>query len=600
MKATTTLAVVVVVVGCAAAAHADLDLSYMGAFRALAGAPQVYGGGLAFYPGGGGAGSLFLSDAPVSAGKEVFELDIPSLVITSDVANLNLATTLGSFDASTDTHGLVWRSTEDLLYLSKSATGSQSVRYRYVNRDGTGESTERAGPAWRQGGFGLTQVPDDWAAAYCGGNNLVTVAPLYGPRLSAVDPWNDPVSQIPLLEYNNTNTVEGYDYSDAYNAVEWVSFAGQDNFIVAGKNTSGLVAKLWFYRAEDIANATTLYEPQPYQTLIIEDVLFGGEHTLWGLTYDADNAVLYGYEGGWNQTTVVHAWQVAPEPMSVALLALGGLVALRRRWQTERVGPGDGLNVEKEVGTMSKILLSIVAAGLLVSPAIADTVVIKEGSDIVLNDDLDPAFAGVLTTDIVNGMADTAFHDNLAANVGYPDLDLFLSGHDDKLMIFDLASLPGFVGGTVHVAQLRIRQTAGNAGGSTAPIFTHAWDPTLATRFSPVGGATPEWGPLSDSVFSAADAAAPTNMVWSGFEVGPAGNYEGWLTGDVTADVQAIADGTANYGWHVYTSNRSIIASEHERDAYRPALFVSYTPEPAALGLLAVGGLLTIARRRRK
>ena len=249
---------------------------------------------------------------------------------------------------------------------------------------------------------------------------------------------------------------------------------------------------------------------------------------------------------------------------------------------------------------MSKILLSIVAAGLLMSPAIADIVVIKEGSDIVLNDDLDPAFAGVLTTDIVNGMADTAFHDNLGANVGFPDLDLFLSGHDDKLMIFDLASLPGFIGGTVHVAQLRIRQTAGNAGGSTAPIFTHAWDVALATRFSPVGSSTPEWGPLSDSVFSAADAAAPTNMVWSGFEVGPAGNFEGWLTGDVTADAQAIADGTVNYGWHVYTSNRSIIASEHERDAYRPALFLSYTPvpEPATLALFAAVGLLAARRRR--
>jgi hypothetical protein len=178
---------------------------------------------------------------------------------------------------------------------------------------------------------------------------------------------------------------------------------------------------------------------------------------------------------------------------------------------------------------------------------------------------------------------------------------------DDKLFKFDLASLPGFIGGTVHVAQLRVTQAGGNQGGTIAPIITHDWTEALAKRYDPAGGSTKKWGPASNDIFKAGIDTAPTTaMLWDGFFTDPlagfGGNspYMGYLTGDVAAHAQAIANGTAaNYGWYVNTSNRNIISSEHAREEYGPALFISYTPvpEPVTLVLLALGSLVSLRRR---
>jgi len=308
------LAAGLLVVTATQAAQGDIELQYIGAFRALAGTPQVYGGGLAFYPpGDGGDGSLFMSDSPVGTGKEIFELTIPSLVISSDVNDLNLAATLQSFDVNTSPNGLVWRSTDGLLYLSSSATGAGSVNYRYISTDGTGESTLRSGAAWHEGGDGLTQLPDSWANAFTGGKNLLMVGKHYGPRLAAVDPWNDPVSDLPILVYTSGHEITGYDYNDAHHAVQWVLVGGESNIIISGKDASAAAATLWFYRTEDLESPVNLYDPQPYKIESVQSHLFAGQE-LYGLAYDATSQIMYGYEGGWNMPIVVHAWVVVDEP----------------------------------------------------------------------------------------------------------------------------------------------------------------------------------------------------------------------------------------------------------------------------------------------
>ena len=79
----------------------------------------------------------------------------------------------------------------------------------------------------------------------------------------------------------------------------------------------------------------------------------------------------------------------------------------------------------------------------------------------------------------------------------------------------------------------------------------------------------------------------------------PRSSREAWIVGDVTADLQAIANGTtSDFGWYVVMPNRNIVASEHVNDELRPALFIGYTPEPATLAMVAMGGLAMLRRRR--
>ncbi len=313
-------------------AKADVSLQYLGAFRAFDGTPQIYGGGMALNPAGnGGAGSLLVARGWLSGDPEVYEVTMPSLVNSADVNALNTAATLSSFGTNTAPHGMVLRSTDNTLYYSAGATGYMHMEFRANNVSGTAESTNRDAPAWDVGGFALTQIPDAWATAHTGGKNILTVGPIYGARISAVDPWNASVTDTPILEYDYQHGMNGYEYGDLFNGIAWVDVGGSPTLIVSGKDVSTSQAMLWLYRVSDIENAGQLYDPQPYQTLVVDDKLFTTGHTLYGLTYDAANHILYGMDGEWNQPTVVQAWLVVPEPATLTLLAFGALTRWRRR-----------------------------------------------------------------------------------------------------------------------------------------------------------------------------------------------------------------------------------------------------------------------------
>jgi len=96
-----------------------------------------------------------------------------------------------------------------------------------------------------------------------------------------------------------------------------------------GAFNTGLVSAYY----GDIATAAQPYEPQPYKTVSVDGNLFDGGHRVYGLSYDAEHQILYGYEGAYLLPTIVHAWAVTPEPMSLLLLAAGlgwaGAVARR-------------------------------------------------------------------------------------------------------------------------------------------------------------------------------------------------------------------------------------------------------------------------------
>jgi hypothetical protein len=297
----------------------------------LPGTTSVYDGDLAYYPSGnGGAGSIFLSDAPYSSAKDLYELTIPALKISNDVNQLNTATLLHSYDQNTSASGMVYRSTDNQLYYSSSATGAAAVHYRSINPDGTGESADRLGPTNQSGGTGMTQVPDDWAHSYASDKNIVTVGLTYGIHLTAVDPWNSSVTPTQLVYYSDAHKMNGYDSNDRFSGVTWISTAGGGDFVICGKDASAAAATFWFFHASDIAGAANTYSPQPYMTLSVQDKMLIRTQ-LDGVTYDPVSHVLYGVEGMYNSATVVHAWQVAPEPVTLALLALTLPAFLSRR-----------------------------------------------------------------------------------------------------------------------------------------------------------------------------------------------------------------------------------------------------------------------------
>lgn len=246
---------------------------------------------------------------------------------------------------------------------------------------------------------------------------------------------------------------------------------------------------------------------------------------------------------------------------------------------------------------VATLILAIVLGSSMAQGVV---VVLKEGSELTTGGALDPVFSGISAASVVEvAVDDTAMVTNPAAynNNGFGSATSWSpSSHAAYLFKFDLSSLPA--GAVIEKAQLRLYETNGNSGVRIGRVATHDWTEASATRNSPVGLTSPSWGPNGDSIFSAADVdgmAAPES----------APNGAAFTIKDVTADVQAFVNGTLpNYGWVLSqdatistVGNRGYIPSESEDVGRRPALFISYTPEPGTLVLLAISGLALLRRR---
>ncbi len=320
------LSTMVLLAGIACQASAAISLNYLGAFNT--GLNSVYNGGLALYPGGnGGAGSLFVS---ADSSTDLTEVSIPAPVKTSDVTQLNTAATINTIASGKQPNSLVYNPTDNKLYFSQK--NSSQITIASINVDGTGAITSVAGPANNAAGCGSSILPQAWADAHADGREMLLLgSSTYGPRLSSVDP-EAPSTVSKLIYYKSGHEMNGYGSIASIDSVASVEANGELTIIVAGADSNN-GATLWFFNADDIANAAIPYDVQPYATLAVQDDLFVG-NTLSGLTYDTANNVLYGYEGQWDQPTVVHAWAVAvPEPVTLVLLAMGGALGLgvRRR-----------------------------------------------------------------------------------------------------------------------------------------------------------------------------------------------------------------------------------------------------------------------------
>ncbi len=309
-------------------ATATISLNYAGAFKC--GFTAINGGDIAYYPAGnGGAGSLFISEGSSDTRKELSETTIPTLVVTNDPANLNVATTLNQWDESRTMAGLGYAS-DGKLYFSKAAA-NQGITIGSVNTDGTGLTSTDLSWWGVDSGANYDVIDNSLVSGY--DKILLTQDnSVHDPMLWA---YNSSTSaKTKILKYDAAHLRTGYVSSDAFFGAALVPDGSDAVLILAG--TTNNENTLWFYHASDIVNAANLYDPQPYATLSIQDKIFapsnGYQHTIYGLAYDSANNMLYATEGAYSEPDYVQAWSVVvPEPATLALLLCGGLALYRRR-----------------------------------------------------------------------------------------------------------------------------------------------------------------------------------------------------------------------------------------------------------------------------
>ncbi len=167
------------------------------------------------------------------------------------------------------------------------------------------------------------------------------------------------------------------------------------------------------------------------------------------------------------------------------------------------------------------------------------------------------------------------------------------------LIQFDLSSLPGFAGGTINDAQLRLLGTGGNQKVYVRQVTSHPWTETGVTQS--LTGTGTGWGASGTSSFSFSNDTYD-NGAYRWYNIGSPntnGKYMETAVIRVTDYVQAWADGTPNYGFGLDLTNGNAYTSEAGA-TYQPVLFIDYTPavpEPATLALVALGGVALLKRR---
>ncbi|MFC1721591.1 hypothetical protein ACFL0Z_01615 [Patescibacteria group bacterium] len=217
-------------------------------------------------------------------------------------------------------------------------------------------------------------IPDAWAEKYSLGNLLATGRfrdggqGTQGPSLFAYGPWNDgnpppagaSLENIPLLKYSSVYddpdgemALDDYHHSDNWSGGSWLTAIDKTAVIFAGVKGEGdnwygyqdgtewpeegpwpepgdgergwwsdsFAGQLIFYDPNDLAAVARgemeTYEPQPYTSLNIDDILFYTPEDemryLGGVTFDRERGLLYISEYRGDQKTerpLIHVWQV--------------------------------------------------------------------------------------------------------------------------------------------------------------------------------------------------------------------------------------------------------------------------------------------------
>ena len=217
-------------------------------------------------------------------------------------------------------------------------------------------------------------IPESWASIFSPGNLLATGRYRdggqggQGPDLIAYGPWNDgnpppeysALENTVLLQYSNAyddpeqnNTMDNYSHADQWGGGSWLTAGDSSAVVFAGIKgmgdtwygfydgtvwpdeppypapgpgergwwASSFDGQLVFYDPDELGAVAQdnmqSWEPQPYATLNINDVLYYKPTTelrfIGGVTFDRDNGYLYVAEirgDQDNQRPLVHVWRI--------------------------------------------------------------------------------------------------------------------------------------------------------------------------------------------------------------------------------------------------------------------------------------------------
>ncbi len=139
-------------------------------------------------------------------------------------------------------------------------------------------------------------------------------------------------------------------------------------------------------------------------------------------------------------------------------------------------------------------------------------------------------------------------------------------------------------------------------------LVTDGWDSTACTWYGPSGNGGPAWaggngdpGNAGTAVSATWSATAAAGDYW---EVDATSIVQEWMTGGTGGRPNRGVElwQTGNTGGTLYSSFYSQDA-ENDQVTYPGAeamqLIIELVPEPATLGVLAIGGVLALIRRRR-